>query len=120
MFSPVIVILTCITLSACLVGCYPGMVIEPVPVRSASPFPVESVLAPITFETGTTHIRRGTLVGTYRDGFVCTNGGEKVHWMVNSYDDDLLKIPYSDLFHEQFSAAGYTVIGDPQKLFEEG
>ena len=82
------------------------------------PFPTENVLAPITFEAGTTYIRRGTLVGTYRDGLLCTNGGEKVHWAVNSYDYNRLRVPYSDLFHEQFSAAGYTVIGDPQKLFE--
>ena len=110
--------LVCVGLLVCLAGCYPGIMVEPVPTRSAPPFPEESVLAPITFERGSVYIRRGTLVGTYRDGLLCANGGEKLYWTVSSDSRRWLDIAHAELFHEQFSAAGYTVIGDPKKLFE--
>lgn len=100
-----------------LTACSSGMQVNPVPPQGAPPFPADVVLAPIRFHEGRLGLRRGQVIARFRDGLECIDGGKDVFWGATG-PQSLPRIEFADLFFEQFSAAGYTVLGDPAALFE--
>lgn len=111
-------------LGACLAvlpaACDPGMRVEPVPFQDAPAMDPGVVLAPLQFDQIRFNLRRGQKLASYRDGLDCAvSVGESdgLWWdrgRLMSAD-----IEWSDLFFEEMSASGYTVLGDPQALFPE-
>lgn len=109
--------LAIMVVTASLSGCVDGIKVDRAPFVSAPPFPEDSILAPIRFDKGTIRVRRGSLIGGYRMGLECMDAGRQIHWTGDATSKQIRKIEFNDLFHEQFSAAGYTVTGDPAALF---
>ncbi|NKD77016.1 trypsin-like serine protease [Haematospirillum sp. H1815] len=100
-----------------LAGCVDGIKVDKVPYANAPPFPEDAVLAPIRFHKGTIRVRRGSLIGGYRMGLECVDGGRQIHWTGDATSRKIKSLEFNDMFHEQFSMAGYAVTGDPANLF---
>jgi len=100
-----------------LCACSQGMTVPPVAVESAPPFPPGAVLAPLGFDHGSIMLRRGQPYATYRSGLSCIRGGTRLFWTVGGHGPLANQIEYGDLFHDQFSLAGYRVTGNPKELF---
>ncbi len=107
-------------LAGLLAACDPGLRVDPVPLNDARPMDPDAVLAPLRFDRVTFSLRRGTRVGSYRDGIDCAASGDLsggLWWNQGRLMSD--DIEWSDLFFEQLSVSGYAVIGDPKTLFPE-
>lgn len=78
--------------------------------------------APIQLDRIVFNLDRGQQIGAYRGGNTYTGCGstfspEPIHWRTGRVSVDDAEV--SDVFGQELRRAGYTVTGDPNKLFED-
>lgn len=102
-------------LALSLTGCDAGMQVDRVAMDEPPVFSETAVLAPLRFGAMQLRLPRGRVVGTYRDGLECLDGGRQIWW--NSARTALEDVAFEDLFFDQMRLAGYDMRGDPSALF---
>lgn len=98
-------------------ACDAGMQVDPVTMGEPPLFAADAPLIPLRFGEMQLHLPRGRVVGTYRDGLECLDGGRQIWW--NTTRRDVTEISYADIFFEQMRLGGYDTRGDPSALFPE-
>ena len=78
--------------------------------------PSEVRAVPIRFGELQAKLRRGDLIGGYVIGFTCLGPFDPITWTTGREMMDRGDV--ADMFHEELSAAGYDVTGNPGRLFE--
>lgn len=78
--------------------------------------PVEARAVPIRFGELQAKVRRGDRIGGYVIGFTCLGPFDPITWTTGREMMDRGDV--ADMFHEELSAAGYDVTGNPGRLFE--
>ncbi|MDX1711385.1 MAG: trypsin-like peptidase domain-containing protein [Rhodovibrionaceae bacterium] len=80
--------------------------------------PQRTELASIKLDRVRFNIRRGTLIGGYRDNYIpCRARTDKIQW--NRGRVTLRDVELNSLFFEEMDAAGFNVVGDPSELFAD-
>ena len=78
--------------------------------------PTEARPVPIRFGELQAKLRRGDRIGGYVIGFTCLGPFDPITWTTGREMMDRGDV--ADMFHEELSAAGYDVTGNPGRLFE--
>jgi len=78
--------------------------------------PAEARPVPIRFGELQAKVRRGDRIGGYVIGFTCLGPFDPITWTTGREMMDRGDV--ADMFHEELSAAGYDVTGNPGRLFE--
>ncbi|HYI71965.1 MAG TPA: S1C family serine protease [Skermanella sp.] len=78
--------------------------------------PAEARPVPIRFGELQAKLRRGDRIGGYVIGFTCLGPFDPITWTTGREMMDRSDV--ADMFHEELSAAGYDVTGNPGRLFE--
>ncbi len=100
-------------------GCASTVPFESAPVKEVAqrgPILVDGGSRPVEFGKLLVRLPRGEAIGAVQTGRSCVPRGP-LTW--KSGRDSSLSEDFGGLFSEELSAAGYTVIGDPNVLFEE-
>ncbi|EWY40680.1 hypothetical protein N825_35500 [Skermanella stibiiresistens SB22] len=102
--------------AAALSGC--GVNVRKTEIAEPPTPPAQSRKVPIRFGELQARLRRGDVIGGYVIGFTCMGPYDPVTWTSGRTMMDREDV--ADLFHEEMSAAGYDVAGNPNRLFEAG
>jgi hypothetical protein len=78
--------------------------------------PAEARPVPVRFGELQAKLRRGDRIGGYVIGFTCLGPFDPITWTTGREMMDHSDV--ADMFHEELSAAGYDVTGNPGRLFE--
>ena len=92
------------------------------PVRVATPMlpkeiPMEKESKPVQLKRVVVKIKRGTEIGGIQGGLLCVPQPSKLTWRGGRLDIDTDEL--TDVFREELESANYTVVGDPDALFDD-
>jgi serine protease Do len=97
-----------------LAGC--GVNVRRAEIAEPLTAPREARPVPVRFGELQAKLRRGDLIGGYVIGFTCLGPFDPITW--TSGREMMDRSDVADMFHEELSAAGYDVTGNPGRLFE--
>jgi len=108
-------------LAACVFGLYflSGCVTEPVreaEILTPKEIPSGQKAKPVQLKKVMVKIKRGTEIGSYQEGLFCLPAGP-VTWKGGRLFFDIAE--FDAVFREEFESANYTVVGDPDALFDD-
>jgi len=108
-------------LAACVFSLYfmSGCVTEPVreaEILTPKELPSGQKAKPVQLKKVMVKIKRGTEIGSYQEGIFCLPAGP-VTWKGGRFFFDIAEV--DAVFREEFESANYTVVGDPDALFDD-
>jgi hypothetical protein len=108
-------------LALCLFGLYfiTDCVTEPVreaELLTPKEIPTGQKAKPVQLKKVMVKIKRGTQIGSYQQGLFCAPAGT-LTWKGGRVIVDIAE--FDGVFREEFESANYTVVGDPEALFDD-
>jgi S1-C subfamily serine protease len=97
-------------------GCVMPAEVKDAPVLSPKEIPSGQKAKPVQLKKVMVKIKRGTVIGSWQEGLFCLPGGE-ITWKGGRYFFDPAEL--DGVFREEFERANYTVVGDPDALFDD-
>jgi hypothetical protein len=98
-----------------LFGCGAAPVKE-AEILEAKEIPSGQKAKPVQLKKVMVKIKRGTVIGTWQEGLFCLPGGE-FKWKGGRFFFDIAEL--DGVFRDEFESANYTVVGDPDALFDD-
>jgi hypothetical protein len=115
--KPLLLILAAaFSISSIIYGCVMPAEVKDAPVLSPKEIPSGQKAKPVQLKKVMVKIKRGTVIGSWQEGIFCLPGGE-ITWKGGRYFLDIAEL--DGVFREEFERANYTVVGDPDALFDD-
>lgn len=115
----IVALAACVALASCA---GPPMQVAKVENKPPPVIPPGVEMEAIEFAKVVVNLRRGTKIGTYEAAGVilvgpCKDFAEDIFW--NQGRVTTRDLEFADIFYEELSGAGFNVVGDPNKMFNQ-
>jgi S1-C subfamily serine protease len=115
--SPGFAVAACCVILFVFSGCVPESIdVKDAEILTPKAIPSGKKAKPVQLKRVITKIKRGTVIGSIQAGMLCLPGGE-LTWKGGRGFVDINEL--NEVFREEFESANYTVVGDPDSLFDD-